>query len=333
MAKTRKHSRQTMQSVMSSVSTFATPDTPLRKIIKKMDRSRHSCVVILEKMPDVPLVESTPLGVVTERDIVRIVARQPEKLDTLKAGDVMSSPPVTVLADTPIEEALTLARARQLRHLLVVDDERKLIGIVTQTNLVQSFLKQLRHYQQELDEAVQDRTEELQAANRELLDLAMEDSLLGIGNRRAMEVDLAFTQSSAARYLEPYYVALLDIDFFKKYNDHYGHQAGDKVLRKVASVIQSQLRESDRLYRYGGEEFLLLMPKVDDKQAVQIAERCRTAIENAGLEHCLSEYKNVTVSIGVAQGSDTNWELSVSTADGALYQAKEQGRNQTVIKL
>jgi diguanylate cyclase (GGDEF)-like protein len=319
---------QTMRDVMSKVSTFASRNAPLRSVVNKMDRSRHSCVVVMDEDSS----KGIPLGVVTERDIVRILSRQPKKLDELRAGDVMSSPPVTVLPDTSLEQALILTRARHLRHLLVVDEERRLIGIVTQTNLVQAFLQQLHHYQQKLEEAVLDRTEELEAANRQLLDLAMEDSMLAIGNRRAMEVDLNFTQSSAARYHEPYFVALLDIDFFKRYNDYYGHPMGDKALRQLADIVQSQLRESDRLYRYGGEELLILMPKVTDKQAVEIADRCRNAVSNAAIEHSDSPFKVLTISAGIAMGSDTNWEISIAAADKALYQAKEQGRNQTVLR-
>jgi len=317
---------QTIQEVMSSVSTFAAPSAPLRSIVKKMDRSRHSCVVILGEGDK----EGVPLGVVTERDIVRIVSRKPGKMDELSAGDVMSSPPVTVLPDTPLEQALTLARARHLRHLLVVDDDRKLIGIVTQTNLVQAFFREIRNYQQTLEEAVHDRTEQLEAANRQLLDLAMEDSLLGIGNRRAMEVDLNFTQSSAARYRERYFIALLDLDFFKRYNDCYGHPQGDLALKMVADIVQGQLRESDRLYRYGGEELLVLMPKVDHQQAVHIAERCRTAIIDAAIDHRDSEFKVLTLSAGVAEGSKDNWHLSITAADKALYEAKNKGRNWVV---
>ncbi len=314
---------QTIQDVMSSVSTFASRSTPLRKVVKKMDRSRHSCVVILADESGTGI----PLGLVTERDIVRIVSRQPQKVDELTAGDIMSSPPVTVLPDTPLEQALTLARARHLRHLLVVDEERRLIGIVTQTNLVQAFFQQLHNYRQSLEEAVHDRTEELEAANRQLLDLAMEDSLLLIGNRRAMEVDLTFTQSAAARYQEPYFVALLDLDFFKRYNDCYGHLKGDMALKMVADIVQSQLRESDRLYRYGGEELLVLMPKVDSEQAVHIAERCRTAVLNADIEHKESDLNSLTISAGIAEGSTVNWRDSLAAADKALYQAKKQGRN------
>ena len=318
---------QSIADVMSPVSTYAARNAPLRTVIKKMDRSRHSCVVVLDSESG----DGVPLGLVTERDIVRIVSRQPaKKIDEFVAGDVMSSPPVTVLPNVPLTQALTLARARHLRHLLVVDDKRKLIGIVTQSNLVQAFLQQLHVYQQRLEEAVHDRTEELEAANRQLLDLAMEDSLLAIGNRRAMEVDLNFTQSSAARYHESYFVALLDLDFFKHYNDYYGHLKGDIALKMVADIVQSQLRESDRLYRYGGEELLLLMPKVDNNQAVHIAERCREAILTAGIEHRDSEFNVLTISAGVAEGSTTNWRDSVAAADSALYDAKRNGRNKVV---
>ncbi len=318
---------ETMATVMSPVSTFASGDTSLREIAGMMDQSRHSCVVIMSSSS----VQDIPLGVVTERDIVRVVSRQADAVNTLCAKDVMSGPPVTVQTDTTLEQALTLARARHLRHLLVVDDSRCLVGIVTQTNLIQNFLLQLNDYQTELEAAVEDRTQALEAANQKLLDLAMEDSLLAIGNRRAMEVDLTFTQGSAARYGDNYQVALLDIDYFKKYNDRYGHQAGDKALQQVARIVQSQLRESDRLYRYGGEEFLILMPKVDADQAFQIAERSRLAIEDANIEHLDSDYKVLTISAGVAEGSDSDWPLSVAAADKALYQAKEQGRNRTVV--
>lgn len=318
---------ETMATVMTSVSTFASGDTSLRKIAAMMDRSRHSCVVI---MPSAS-AQGIPLGVVTERDIVRTVSKQFKDIDQLCARDIMTSPPVTVETDTTLEEALTLARARHLRHLLVVDNQRCLIGIVTQTNLIQNFLFQLHDYQTQLEAAVEDRTQALEAANEKLLNLAMEDSLLSIGNRRAMEVDLSFTQGSAARYGDSYQIALLDIDDFKKYNDRYGHQAGDSALQQVARIVQSQLRESDRLYRYGGEEFLILMPKVEREQAFQIAERSRQAIADEKIEHLDTDYKILTISAGVSTGSDSDWPLSVAAADKALYKAKEQGKNKTVV--
>lgn len=308
-----------IESIMSGVSTTVGPGALLQEVIDLMAEREHSCVVVEE--------DGLPLGVLTERNVVRLASENSTGMSDLVVGDVMTSPPVTVLPSLPLYEGLHLSRARKLRHLLVVDEQRKLIGIVTQSDMVHAYLKQIDSYRQALESAVKSRTEELESSNRELLDLVMEDSLTKIGNRRAMEVDLAFTQTSAKRYGEKYHVALLDIDFFKKYNDCYGHQAGDEALVKVAQLIKNALRGSDRLYRYGGEEFLLLIPKVSLAQAKSIVERAKINVLEAKIKHEKSNFSVLTVSGGVAIGDDENWEESLKEADKALYEAKGRGRN------
>lgn len=307
---------------MSPVSSYVAERDKLSDAIQHMVSREHSCVVVMNG--------KLPVGVITERDVVRLVVERKGAIQQLQAGEVMTSPPVTVLSSMPVHEALTLSRARKLRHLLVVDNERKLIGIVTQTDMVRAYLEEIDAYQQQLEQAVKSRTAALELANRQLLDLAMEDSLTGIGNRRAMEIDLAFTQASAQRYNDVYQVALMDIDSFKTFNDRYGHQRGDDALVEVVTLIKHAMRESDRLYRYGGEEFLLLMPKVSLSQATRIANRARKAVYTARIPHQDSPHQCLTVSGGVAQGSKTHWQESVKAADDALYQAKNHGRNRVV---
>ena len=100
----------------------------------------------------------------------------------------------------------------------------------------------------------------LKRANRELLSLSLTDTLTGLGNRRRMEEDLTRTHARAIRVGRSYGMMLLDIDHFKLYNDHYGHQAGDEALRQLALCLGEAVREDESIYRYGGEEFLVLMP-------------------------------------------------------------------------
>jgi len=161
----------------------------------------------------------------------------------------------------------------------------------------------------------------------------MEDALLGIGNRRAMEVDMAHTHSLATRHQRGYVVVLLDVDHFKPYNDHYGHMAGDNALQRVTAVILSAVRKSDRLYRYGGEEFLLLLPDTAACGGRTLTKRLVDKLHAAGLEHVMSPYKVVTISAGLSEyqpdaaSRQQAWRDIVQKADQALYQAKEKGRN------
>ena len=142
-----------------------------------------------------------------------------------------------------------------------------------------------------------------------------------------MEVDLAYTEADAHRHNKQYSVALLDIDFFKRYNDLYGHQAGDHTLVTVASAIKRAVRQADRVYRYGGEELLVLLPESNLDTAMQCVERVRADIEALKLPHGDAPAGVVTVSGGVASARRGKWKKLVANADRALYDAKGQGRN------
>jgi diguanylate cyclase (GGDEF)-like protein len=161
----------------------------------------------------------------------------------------------------------------------------------------------------------------------------MEDGLLGIGNRRAMEVDLEHTHAVALRYKHPYTVVLFDIDHFKLYNDHYGHLEGDACLKQVSQTLEEAIRKSDRLYRYGGEEFLLILPNTKHSGALILAKRLVENLYNEAIPHCKSPHNVVTISAGIASysasnGNNISWKNVVEQADKSLYQAKSCGRNQ-----
>jgi diguanylate cyclase len=162
------------------------------------------------------------------------------------------------------------------------------------------------------------------ALNREL---ATRDALTGLLNRRAMVELLAREHPRIERGQGPLSVALLDIDFFKRINDDLGHGAGDEVLRRFASVINSQLRAADALARWGGEEFLLLMPGTSAQDARVVLDRLRGAIATGGFEAVAPQMK-VTFSAGVAEVQEgETQDAAIDRADRALYRAKQAGRN------
>jgi diguanylate cyclase (GGDEF)-like protein len=197
----------------------------------------------------------------------------------------------------------------------------------------QRYENELADHRDHLAEMIQERTRELQAANVQLEALSRTDALTGLANRRHFD---AVTQTEflrAQRTGQPLCLLLCDIDFFKRYNDRYGHAAGDICLRIVANAMRDSLgRAGDLLARIGGEEFAILLPATAEPQARTLADRlCRT-VETLRIEHEAAEgVSHVTLSIGVAQldpTADAGFGLLFRHADQALYLAKGRGRNQ-----
>jgi two-component system chemotaxis response regulator CheY len=162
---------------------------------------------------------------------------------------------------------------------------------------------------------------------------ATHDPLTGVYNRLRLDDDLEDLLARLQRYGHQFCVALLDVDRFKAYNDSYGHLAGDEALRTVAAVLSSTVRTGDAVYRYGGEEFLLLLPDQDLSGATVAVQRVRQAVRAAGLRHAASEHGVVTVSGGLAQcldGTAGSGTALLEAADQALFLAKAQGRDSVV---
>lgn len=174
--------------------------------------------------------------------------------------------------------------------------------------------------------------ENLEKANKLLHDLSTKDGLTGIWNRRSFDERLEREWKQAMTNLSPISLIMPDIDFFKAFNDFYGHQAGDDCLRKVATRIDEVVKKSGYLaFRYGGEEFSVILPNTYIDEAKQIAENIRKAIEQLKIEHEKSTTSNfVTVSLGTNTIIATEGVVMsqlIKDADKALYKAKESGRN------
>lgn len=156
----------------------------------------------------------------------------------------------------------------------------------------------------------------------------IQDALTRVGNRRAFDISLKRAHASAVRYATQYSLVLADIDHFKGFNDTLGHVAGDEALQKIAKALQVICRGSDEVFRYGGEEFVVILNETNLEGALAAAERMRNGVEGVGVEHPCNGAGVVTASFGVAVHSKgVSANNVVKEADRCLYQAKEHGRN------
>ena len=174
---------------------------------------------------------------------------------------------------------------------------------------------------------------ELEQANADLQTMAWKDGLTGLANRRAFDDTLERERKRARREDEPLSLIMLDVDYFKKFNDAYGHVAGDDCLRAVAKAVAgSAARCVDLAARYGGEEFAVILPGTDSAGAALVAEAMRQTVLALGIVHAGSPIGLVTVSLGVATTSNGDYHDASPTqllqrADALLYQSKTAGRN------
>lgn len=176
---------------------------------------------------------------------------------------------------------------------------------------------------------------ELGRLNEELFAMSRRDPLTMLGNRLRLREDLETLSAQAERYGHSYCAILCDVDHFKLYNDHYGHLAGDDVLRAVAEIVAQTVRKGDTVYRYGGEEFLAILPEQSLESATQAAERLRRSVEELEIPHAARPAPNVvTISLGLAilrPGEKKSADELLKQADEALYHAKNAGRNKLAI--
>ncbi|MBA2442574.1 MAG: diguanylate cyclase [Rubrobacter sp.] len=186
-----------------------------------------------------------------------------------------------------------------------------------------------------LHRSLMDKQKKLEELNAELFTQSRRDPLTRLGNRLRLQEDLETFGAQAARYGHGYSALLCDVDHFKLYNDHYGHLAGDEILQRVSNSIMRTSRTGDTAYRYGGEEFLVLLPEQSLEGSRIAARRLHEAIEALQIPHEATDPPGIiTVSVGLSRLSpeeDKTLESLLKEADEALYTAKQGGRNQVVV--
>ena len=218
-------------------------------------------------------------------------------------------------------------------------------GVVLMSQLVLAVTLERRRMQRHLERQamrlrrlVRLRTQELAEANRRLTALSESDGLTGVANRRCFDQVFEHEWRRAQRRGESLTVGLIDVDFFKAYNDHYGHLQGDEVLQRVASALQGVMgRAEDLLARYGGEEFAVILPGLHRQEAAVMAERLKGAVAELRIPHqAAGDTGVISISGGLVAlipDPKSDRQQLLSTADQLLYAAKARGRNQVLVQL
>jgi diguanylate cyclase (GGDEF)-like protein len=261
----------------------------------------------------------------------------------LRTGQPGEAPEESVILDYDINDyklkveltrqrliTTVIAALRSYRDILTIEHQKLELN---QTLLaLQAAKDQLQAYSFNLEIEVSKRTAALEQANQELHRLAMLDGLTRVANRRHFDEYLQQQWTLLTRLQQSLALILVDVDEFKRYNDHYGHLAGDDCLKQMAQTISdSILRPTDLVTRYGGEEFAIVLPFTTLDGARQVAKTIKMAVYNLGLPHATSSVSDrLTLSLGIScmiPNPEFSLETLIFTADKALYQAKEKGRD------
>ena len=289
-------------------------DEKTYKVIKSMANESFDHVIVVEN--------NKPIGILTTKDIMFLFRKKEDR--TLPISIYMSAPVESIKSSASIKEALEFLKNKTYSRVVVVDEQGRLSGVVGQKELISltysRWVVLMKEYQEELSEI----NTILENKYKEYEFMATTDPLTGLYNRYKFSELYLTAYKSMIQRDNKLSLLILDIDYFKKVNDTYGHNVGDAALVQVSHAILRTLRNIDIVCRWGGEEFVALMPTVDLSQASFISEKIRRNVEELEID----TIGNLTVSIGVSEvreGDSVN--DVVSRADEALYLAKTTGRN------
>ena len=217
--------------------------------------------------------------------------------------------------------------ARRINRISHISDAYQSMAKQNEQSLTARLNKQLR--QLEKVARISDRYQHMMRdLNEALREASTHDSLTGLANRRLLVERLKKEAERYTRYRRPFSIAMLDVDHFKSINDRYGHELGDSALTEIARVLDAEIREQDICGRWGGEEFLILMPETDAASAAQVMERVRGAIQRLTIR-AQTDLVGITVSAGIAEHQPgESYSETINQADHALLEAKRGGRNQ-----
>ena len=225
-----------------------------------------------------------------------------------------------------LELVANVARRAMQSYELIAEREKLVEMLKSRNEALQNINKAFRA----LTVTLKNKNAALENLNKAFQALAIRDQLTGLFNRRYFDEAITAEVARASRYGRDLSVIFLDVDFFKKYNDEYGHQHGDMVLKKISQIIKLNIREIDIATRYGGEEFVVILPETPQDDAYTVAEKIRQSVEETAASAIGNRNANaITVSAGVASlGQDImNVHQLIAKADQAVYEAKRTGRN------
>jgi len=285
-----------------------------QEVFEVMEHHNHDAAIVIELQ--------RPIGIVTTKDVLRLLKR---KVDlSLPIRYYMTTPVETVPQSCTLNEALQFMKDKHFKRIITVDNEGRMVGSITQKELISiaytRWVKMIQEYQNELQQI----NEKLERKSKKFEKIAATDPLTGLYNRLKL-LELFVTEYTLMLQRQhDLSLLVIDLDHFKRVNDTYGHNIGDKVLKQVSNLLLHELRSIDILCRWGGEEFVVLLPSANAEDAFFISEKIRKNIENLAME----DLPSITASIGftqVKEGDDLH--SAIERADKALYMAKIAGRN------
>ncbi|MEA3349246.1 MAG: diguanylate cyclase [Chloroflexota bacterium] len=304
---------------------------------------------------NVLIVDDDPvLRKLLQRALIQMEYQVRVAKDGCEAWDILQREPLQlVVTDWVMPEMDGLALTRKIRkaempgyvYIVILTGQEGIENIVDGLDagaddyLMKPFRPKELQARLRVGERVLDLERRLKAARDKMRDLAMHDELTGLWNRRAFYEHANAELGHAIREKCDLSLIMLDIDHFKVVNDRYGHLVGDEILKMVTDTIEENLRPYDKVGRWGGEEFIILLPTTSLSKAATIAERLRVSVSSTGLSFSLGqdgrdEELHVKISLGVAgieAGESISFDTLVGRADDMLYKAKREGRNRVCV--
>ncbi|MDX4064610.1 diguanylate cyclase [Aliarcobacter skirrowii] len=291
-----------------------------KDVIELMDDTIYDCVIIFDK--------SNSVGILTTKDIIKLFGESKDL--NLPVSNYMRSPLVKVKHTTTVSQALEFIQQQKFKRLIIEDFAGNVIGQITQKELLARVYSKWADFLRDKTVHLSSINSKLQSKTTQLEQLASTDNLTSLYNRAKFEQKLKHEISRATRYEnQEFSIILFDVDNFKIINDTYGHLAGDMVLKKIADLVKNTIRSTDFACRWGGEEFFIIYPSTNLKQAFEASEKLRILINKLEFD----DIKNISCSFGVTKFNKSDSMQSIlARADKAMYKAKNNGRNRVEIE-
>lgn len=320
------------------------PDQTVIDACLIMKQYKIGCVVVTE--------DKKVVGMFTERDMVTRVGAAGLDMNKTLIKEVMTSQVITATTTTSLDHIYSLMRAREIRHLPILEND-SLLGIISIRDLVRFHMQtvdktildlsnELSFIRGVLDESGEERVKSLYFETKKLEALVVKDSLTGLYNYRFFQETIVDEIARAKKFDYPLSLLFIDIDDFKFYNDQNGHEAGNTLLKQLADLLRRTSRTTrlsnpsqmaagnDTVARYGGEEFVVILPETDKKGAFIKANRIMEDVRKFSFANKEKQPSgNMTVSIGIAEfpSDGGSWDEIVRKADESLYKAKYAGKD------
>ncbi|WP_417331725.1 diguanylate cyclase [Halarcobacter sp.] len=315
--------RQTLGNlILNYQAIFAYEDSSALHAVKLIKNSGNDAVIIKNN-------DEKAVGIFTSKDFINLIHLDSDL--TQKISNFMTSPIKTLKEHSTIADALAFIRKQRFKRIIIENDKGYVTGIISQKELLRIVYNKWIELMKKEGSKISKTNEALIQTQAELEEIASTDYLTKIYNRQKFESFLEYEIKKLDRYENGIFTILLvDIDHFKKVNDSYGHLKGDSVLQEFSKILTFSSRKSDVVARWGGEEFIVLLPHTSIEEAILVAEKIRSTVE----VHDFKDNLMLTCSVGISQyhKNDTKREI-FNRADNALYKAKALGRNRIEIEV